>query len=804
MCRPSRHSGRCLRRMLVTCMTPFVAAPARRSSRALNARRRARTSARWGSIPSGSTTPSSGSHRRGPGRCRATSTCASSRDRVAQAVTAAGGVALPFNTIAVSDNQSQGTPGMRASLISREVIADSIELMVHAHDFDALVCLVGCDKTTPAALMALARVDKPAVLLYGGPMRAGRLPGSEVTIQDVWEAVGADERGPISRAELDEIERVSCPGTAPAPGTSRPARWRSRSTPRAGGHRQRAHPRRRHRGEARRGRPRGRAGDRRPADRALPGPARAANAMAAIAATGGSTNGLLHLLAIAQEAGVPLTLDELTEVAARTPVIASLAPCGRFVAEDLHRAGGTATRPRADPRAATSTATRRASRARRSPMPSRGAPEPDGEVVFSTDAPFKPSGALHACAATSPPTGSVVKLAGTERTRPRGPARVFDSEEACAAAIRSGGVQPGDVLVTRYEGPAGGPGMREMLSVTASVVGAGLGECVALVTDGRFSGATRGLMVGHVAPEAARGGPLAAVRDGDEITIDVGAARCTSTCPTPSSPHGWPAGHHRPLRTTVVSSRAIARRSDPHPRAPCCAPDQRVRMRFDGKRAFVTGAGSGIGEAVARGAARRGRLRHAGRRGGRPRAGDRGRARRRSRGRARARRARRGRGARRAPGELDVLANIAGIGSTTTAPDTPLDVWEDVFAVNARGTFLTCKHALPAMIARRSGNIVNMASIAGVVGLRNRAAYCASKGAVVALTRALAIDHVGDGVRVNAVAPGTVGSPWVQRLVRRPASRSTTCARASRWAGWASRTRSPRPCSTSRPTQRRS
>jgi dihydroxy-acid dehydratase len=447
-------------------------------------------------------------------------------DRVAEAVTVAGGVALPFNTIAVSDNQSQGTPGMRASLISREVIADSIELMVHAHDFDAVVCLVGCDKTTPAALMALARVDKPAVVLYGGPMRAGHLAGREVTIQDVWEAVGAHERGAISRAELDEIELRSCPGVGacagqftastmaiavealglaaigdgliPADDTEAKLAAADRAAVLAVQLAQDGTTARRFL-------------DR----RAL------LNAMAAIAATGGSTNGLLHLLAIAQEAGVPLTLGELTEVAARTPVIASLVPGGRWVAEDLHRAGGTA--------AVLAELIRSGHLDGEAPAVSggtladavAGAPAPDGEVVFSADEPFKPSGALHSLRGNLAPHGSVVKLAGTRRTVHVGPARVFDSEEACAAAVRAGEVEPGDVLVTRYEGPAGGPGMREMLSITSSVVGAGLGESVALVTDGRFSGATRGLMVGHVAPEAARGGPLAAVRDGDEITIDV-------------------------------------------------------------------------------------------------------------------------------------------------------------------------------------------------------------------------------------------------------------------------------------------
>jgi dihydroxy-acid dehydratase len=449
-------------------------------------------------------------------------------DRVAEAITAAGGVALPFNTIAVSDNQSQGTPGMRASLISREVIADSIELMVHAHDFDAVVCLVGCDKTTPAAVMALARVDKPAVVLYGGPMRAGHLGARAVTIQDVWEAVGAHERGAISRADLDEIERHACPGIGacagqftastmaiavealglaavgdgliPADDTEAKLAAADRAAALAI---QLA-------GEA--------VTARRFLDRRS-----VLNAMAAIAATGGSTNGLLHLLAIAQEAGVELTLDELTGVAARTPVIASLVPAGRWVAEDLHHAGGTAAVLAELIRAGHVDGDAPSVSGASLGTAVAGAPAPDGEVVFTAERPFKPSGALHSLRGNLAPEGSVVKLAGTGRTVHAGPARVFDSEEACAAAVRAGAVQPGDVLVTRYEGPAGGPGMREMLSITSSVVGAGLGESVALVTDGRFSGATRGLMVGHVAPEAARGGPLAAVRDGDEITIDVEA-----------------------------------------------------------------------------------------------------------------------------------------------------------------------------------------------------------------------------------------------------------------------------------------
>jgi dihydroxy-acid dehydratase len=361
-------------------------------------------------------------------------------DSVVEGVTAAGGVGLVFNTIAVSDNQSQGTPGMRASLVSREVIADSIELMTSAHDFDALVCIVGCDKTVPAALMALARVDKPAVVLYSGPMRTG-LGGR--TIQDVWEAVG----GP--RAELDELERIACPGPGTCAGhftantmavaldclgisvigdaliPADDLEAKSEAARRAGGLATR-----------------------------LPPPARAfldrralLNAMAGIAATGGSTNGVLHLLAIAREAGVGLTLDELAAVSERTPVIASLVPSGRFTAEDFDRAGGTATLLRelirgghvdgAAPTVDGSTLAERAAHA----------PPPDGEVLSTVERPFKAGGALRALRGNLAPGGSLMKVSGMRAHR--GPARVFDSEEACVDAVRGGRARAGDVLVVR-------------------------------------------------------------------------------------------------------------------------------------------------------------------------------------------------------------------------------------------------------------------------------------------------------------------------------------------------------------------
>ncbi len=441
---------------------------------------------------------------------------------VCDGVAEAGGVPLPFNTIAVSDNQSQGTPGMRASLISREVIADSIELMTHAHDFDALVCLVGCDKTVPAALMALARVDRPAVVLYSGPMRAG---ARSTTIQDVWEAVGAEERGLISRAQLDELERVACPGPGTCAGhftantMAVALDFLGLSVPGDG------------LVAAVDGQAKAAAARRAGALAAAPlASARAfldrralLNAMTAIAATGGSTNGVLHLLAVAHEAGVELSLDELAGIAARTPVLASLAPSGRHLAEDFHRAGGTRSLLRELARAGLVDSAAPTVTGRSLAAEAEGAPEPDGDVLFTVEQPYKATAALAVLRGNLAPDGSLVKAAGSSRRRQRGPARVFDSEEACTEAVRAGLAQPGDVLVVRYEGPAGGPGMREMLSVTSSVVGAGLGDSVALVTDGRFSGATRGLMVGHVAPEAARGGPLAVVRDGDTIVIDVGA-----------------------------------------------------------------------------------------------------------------------------------------------------------------------------------------------------------------------------------------------------------------------------------------
>jgi dihydroxy-acid dehydratase len=447
---------------------------------------------------------------------------------VKRGIREAGGTPLEFNTISVSDGVSMGTEGMRASLVSREVIADSIELVVRGHLFDGLVCLVGCDKTIPAAVMALCRLDLPGLVLYNGSIAPGRFHGRDVTIQDVFEAVGAHAAGTMSAAELHELEGLACPG-AGACGGQFTANTMSTALEFLGIS------------------PGGLNGI--PAldpakDDAAEQVGRLAlelvrkgtrpseivtwealeNAAASVAATGGSTNGVLHLLAIARELGIPFELEDFDRIAERTPVVASLKPAGRFVATDVHEAGGVALvarelqkaglvhgeAPNVDGRTLGEIATAVVER-------------PGQEVVVPIETPLKPTGGLAVLGGNLAPEGCVVKLAGHERLLHRGPARVFESEEACFAAVKERSLVPGDVVVIRYEGPAGGPGMREMLHVTAAIVGEGLGDEVALVTDGRFSGATHGLMVGHVSPEAVRGGPIAALREGDTVVIDVEA-----------------------------------------------------------------------------------------------------------------------------------------------------------------------------------------------------------------------------------------------------------------------------------------
>ena len=438
----------------------------------------------------------------------------------------AGGTPMEFNTVSISDGITMGTAGMRASLVSREVIADSIELVARGNMFDALVILVGCDKTIPAAAMVLARLDIPGVILYGGSIAPGRFEGRDVTIMDVYEAIGTHAAGKMTDAALCALEDRACPAAGACGGQFTAntmataieflglAEMGSGDVPATDPAK---HDVARRIGAlvmevARAGR--------RP--RAILTRDALENAIASVAATGGSTNAVLHLVAIAREAGVPLDLSDFDRVNARVPVLADLKPGGRFVATDMHAAGGTRLLASRlveagvlHGQAATVTGRTIAEEAAQ-------ATETAGqEVIRPIASPIKSSGGLVILRGSLAPSGCVVKLSGHDRRDFRGPARVFDSEEEAFAAVQSGRIQAGDCVVIRYEGPKGGPGMREMLAVTAAIVGAGLGDWVALITDGRFSGATRGLMVGHVAPEAAAGGPIAYLRDGDIVTLDV-------------------------------------------------------------------------------------------------------------------------------------------------------------------------------------------------------------------------------------------------------------------------------------------
>jgi len=445
---------------------------------------------------------------------------------VRRGILEAGGTPVEFNTIAVSDGVSMGTEGMRASLVSREVIADSIELVVRGHLLDGLVCLVGCDKTIPAAAMALARLDVPGLVLYNGSIAPGRFRGRDVTIQDVFEAVGAAAAGRLSNADVHELEGVACPGAGACGGqftaNTMAMVLEFLGISPAGLNDVPATDPAKHDAAYQAGKIAMRLvrDDVRPSH--VMTRAALENAAAAVAATGGSTNGVLHLLALADELGIELTIDEFDHIAARTPVVADIKPGGRFVATDLHAAGGLALvarelvkaglvhgdAPNVDGRSLAEVAT-------------AAVETPGQEVVVPIETPIKASGGLAILRGNLAPDGCVVKLAGHERLFHRGPARVFDSEEECFAAVKARSISAGDVVVIRYEGPAGGPGMREMLHVTAALVGEGLGDEVALITDGRFSGATHGLMVGHISPEAAHSGPIAALRDGDVIELDV-------------------------------------------------------------------------------------------------------------------------------------------------------------------------------------------------------------------------------------------------------------------------------------------
>jgi dihydroxy-acid dehydratase len=446
---------------------------------------------------------------------------------VKQGIRAAGGTPMEFNTVSISDGITMGTEGMKMSLVSREVIADSIELVARGNQFDGIVALVGCDKTIPGAIMALARLNIPGLVLYGGSIAPGRYHGHDVTIQDVYEAVGAHAQKRMSDADLLAMENSACPGAGACGGQFTAntmamvceflglSPMGSASVPAL---------------DVRKPEVAQAAGvkvmellksDLRPKNILT----REAfeNAIASVAATGGSTNSVLHLLAIAYEAGVGLSLDDFDRISERVPLLADLKPGGRFVATDLYYAGGTGLVAKRLNEAGLLRGNALTVSGKSIAEEAQASIEASAqEVVRPLDRPIKPTGGLVILKGNLAPEGCVVKVAGHEHLQHRGPARVFDSEEAAFAAVRQGQIRAGDVLVIRYEGPRGGPGMREMLGVTAALVGAGLGDSVALLTDGRFSGATRGLMAGHVAPEAASGGPIAAVHDGDVIVFDVG------------------------------------------------------------------------------------------------------------------------------------------------------------------------------------------------------------------------------------------------------------------------------------------
>ncbi len=444
---------------------------------------------------------------------------------VKEGIRQAGGTPMEFNTVSISDGITMGTAGMRASLVSREVITDSIELVARGNLFDALVILVGCDKTIPAAAMALARLDIPGLILYGGSIAPGRAQGRDVTIQDVYEAIGAHAAGRMTDAGLCELEDHACPG-AGACGGQFTANTMATAIEFLGlaelgsGDVPAVDPARRgvgvHAGalvmdilEA----------GRRPSQILTHDALE--NAVASVAATGGSTNAVLHLIAIAREAGVPFGLDHFDRVTARVPVLADLKPGGRFVATDLHAAGGTRLVAQRLLEAGALHGGAITVTGKTIAEEAASASETPGQTVVRPAAtPLKPAGGIVILRGNLARDGCVVKLSGHNRTSFRGPARVFDSEEDAFAAVQAGEIRAGDAVIIRYEGPRGGPGMREMLAVTAAIVGAGLGDSVALITDGRFSGATHGLMVGHVAPEAAVGGAIAVVRDGDVVSLD--------------------------------------------------------------------------------------------------------------------------------------------------------------------------------------------------------------------------------------------------------------------------------------------
>ena len=450
--------------------------------------------------------------------------------KVKEGIRAAGATPLEFNTIAVSDGVSMGTEGMRASLVSREVIADSIELVVRGHLFDAVVALSGCDKTIPGTIMALARLDLPSLMLYGGSIAPGHLDDRDLTIQDVFEAVGAYSAGTLTAEGLRAVENAACPGPGACGGqfTANTMAMAGEmlgispigtaSVPAMDGHKDAV--------AFDCGRQVLQLLERGISSRQILTRQALENAITGVATSGGSTNAVLHLLAIAHEAGLGLAIEDFDRLSSRTPLLCDLKPGGRFVATDLYKAGGVALVARRLLEAGllhrdALTVTGRSI----GDEASRAVETPNQIVVRRLEEPLKPTGGLVILKGNLAPDGCVVKMAGHERVHHRGPARVFECEEDAFAAVKQRQIKAGDVVVIRNEGPVGGPGMREMLGVTAALVGEGLGEAVALLTDGRFSGATHGLMAGHVAPEAARGGAIAALRDGDTIVFDINARR---------------------------------------------------------------------------------------------------------------------------------------------------------------------------------------------------------------------------------------------------------------------------------------
>jgi dihydroxy-acid dehydratase len=451
-------------------------------------------------------------------------------EHVKEGVRAAGGTPLEFNTVAISDGITMGTQGMKASLVSREVIADSIELMARGYQFDAIVALCACDKTIPGCAMALARLDVPSVVLYGGSIAPGHWHGRDVTILDIFEAMGAHNAGDMSDEELNELEGVASPGAGACGGqftaNTMACAFEALGVSAGGSAMVPAE-------DGEKGSVAERIGelvinvlreDIRPSNVITRDSLE--NAIACVCASGGSTNAVLHLIALAHELSIDLSMNDFERISRATPLFADLKPGGRFVATDLYAAGGV---PVILKRLAESgslhadaiTVTGKTI----GEVAEEASEAPGQEVVRPLNNPVKSEGGLAILGGNLAPEGAVVKLAGTERTQQTGPARVFESEEECFRAVKAQQINAGDVVVIRNEGPAGGPGMREMLQVTAAIVGEGLGESVAMVTDGRFSGATRGLMIGHVAPEAAKGGPIAAIKEGDQIKVDIDGRR---------------------------------------------------------------------------------------------------------------------------------------------------------------------------------------------------------------------------------------------------------------------------------------